>query len=92
MLSDRIHTLLERVTALQPTRDDVDIPVVRTAARPTELSVESIKARIDALSRKRQELRVADAPERELERNRLQIVAAQWELSHALVRRYLPGF
>ena len=65
-------------------------PRVRTAARPTELTVEAIKARLDTLSRERQELRVAEAAENELERNRLRIVAAQWELSHALVRRYLP--
>jgi hypothetical protein len=64
---------------------------VRTAARPHELSVEVLQARLDELSRERQELRVADAAATELERNRLQIVAAQWDLSRALVRRYLPA-
>jgi hypothetical protein len=64
---------------------------VRTAARPHELSVEVLQARLDELSRERQELRVAEAAATELERNRLQIVAAQWDLSRALVRRYLPA-
>ncbi len=64
---------------------------VRIAARPKELSVEALQARIDELSRERQELRVAEAADAELERNRLEIVEAQWDLSHALVRRYLPA-
>ncbi len=64
---------------------------VRFAARPHESSVEVLQARIDELSRERQELRVAKAAEGELERNRLAIVEAQWDLSRALVRRYLPA-
>ena len=64
---------------------------VRFAARPHESSVEVLQARLDELSRERQELRVAKAAESELERNRLAIVEAQWDLSHALVRRYLPA-
>ena len=64
---------------------------VRTAARHHEPSVEALQARLDELSRERQELRVAKAAEAELERNRLEIVAAQWDLSRALVRRYLPA-
>lgn len=64
---------------------------VRFAARPHESSVEVLQARLDELSRERQELRVAKAAEGELERNRLAIVEAQWDLSHALVRRYLPA-
>jgi hypothetical protein len=64
---------------------------VRFAARPHESSVEVLQARLDELSRERQELRVTKAAESELERNRLAIVEAQWDLSHALVRRYLPA-
>jgi hypothetical protein len=64
---------------------------VRFAARPHEPSVEALQARIDELSRERQELRVAEAPEAELERNRLAIVEAQWDLSRALLRRHLPA-
>ncbi len=64
---------------------------VRFAARPHESSVEVLQARLDELSRERQQLRVTKAAESELERNRLAIVEAQWDLSHALVRRYLPA-
>ena len=38
----------------------------------------------------RQELRRHGAPAEELERNRLAIVQCQWELSLALIERYLP--
>jgi hypothetical protein len=38
----------------------------------------------------RQELRRQGAPAEELERNRLAIVQCQWELSQALIERYLP--
>ena len=64
---------------------------VRIAARPHQPSVEALQARLDRLSRERQELRGAKAAETDLERNRLAIVEAQWELSRALVRRYLPA-
>jgi hypothetical protein len=64
---------------------------VRIAARPKQLSVEALQARIADLSRERQDLRTLNAAEPDLERNRLEIVEAQWDLSHALVRRYLPA-
>jgi hypothetical protein len=38
----------------------------------------------------RQELRIRGASNVSLERNRLQIARAQWELGHALIDRYLP--
>jgi hypothetical protein len=38
----------------------------------------------------RQRLRGQGAPAKELERNRLAIVQCQWELSQALIERYLP--
>jgi hypothetical protein len=38
----------------------------------------------------RQRLRQDGAPADELERNRLAIVQCQWELSQALIERYLP--
>jgi hypothetical protein len=38
----------------------------------------------------RQELRARGATMASLERNRLQIARAQWELGHALIERYLP--
>ena len=38
----------------------------------------------------RQQLRGRGAPAEELESNRLAIVHCQWELSQALIERYLP--
>jgi hypothetical protein len=58
-------------------------------ASPT--TVEALLARIDALARERQELRSHQAANRTLERNRLQLVRSQWELSRALVARYMPA-
>jgi hypothetical protein len=57
-------------------------------ARP---SVEALLARIDALARERQQLRGRRATPRTLERNRLALVRAQWELSRALIDRHLPA-
>jgi hypothetical protein len=62
--------------------------VKRFAARTS--SVECLLERIDELSRERQDLRLLNADQATLERNRLEIVDAQWELSRALIRRYLP--
>ncbi|HYA08305.1 MAG TPA: hypothetical protein VEG24_01870 [Gaiellaceae bacterium] len=54
-------------------------------------SVEALVARIGELVAERQELRVAFAPPAAMERNRVQIARAQWELAHALIDRYLPA-
>jgi hypothetical protein len=62
---------------------------MRSAVR--ELSVESLLLRLEELTRERQDLRLDLADARELEQNRLAIVEAQWDLSHALIRRYLPA-
>jgi hypothetical protein len=43
-----------------------------------------------ALVVERQQLRLGGAATKELERNRLAIVDCQWELSQALIQRYLP--
>jgi hypothetical protein len=61
---------------------------MRFAARAK--TVESLLEQIDELSRERQQLRAQKADLRELERNRLEIVEAQWALSRALIRRHLP--
>ena len=61
---------------------------MRSATR--EPSVEALLLRLEALTRERQDLRVDLAEARMLEQNRLAIVEAQWDLSHALIRRYLP--
>ena len=54
------------------------------------MPVESLVNRIGELVSERQELRAAFAPPAAIERNRVQIARAQWELAHALIDRYLP--
>jgi hypothetical protein len=55
-----------------------------------QLDLESLNALHTELVDERQRLRSAGAPAEELERNRLAIVECQWELSRALIERYLP--
>lgn len=52
--------------------------------------MESLTLRIAELVAERQELRTRGAADASLERNRLQIARAQWELGHALIDRHLP--
>lgn len=52
--------------------------------------MESLTQRVAELVVERQELRMRCASTVSLERNRLQIARAQWELGHALIDRYLP--
>lgn len=52
-------------------------------------NAEELNARIAQLVAERQELRTRGAREGALERNRLQLARAQWELGHALIDRYL---
>jgi hypothetical protein len=54
-------------------------------------SVEALTVRIAVLVAERQGLRVSGAAEAAIERNRLQIARAQWELAHALIERHLPA-
>lgn len=63
--------------------------LMRSATR--EPSVEALFLRLEALTRERQDLRLDLAEARALEQNRLAIVEAQWDLSHALIRRYLTA-
>jgi hypothetical protein len=53
-------------------------------------SAEALTARIAQLVAERQELRARGASEASLERNRLQIARAQWELAHVLIDLHLP--
>jgi hypothetical protein len=53
-------------------------------------SVDALTERIFGLVAERQELRRDHASPPMLERNRLEIARAQWELAHALIDRYLP--
>jgi hypothetical protein len=52
--------------------------------------VETLSELHTALVRERQQLRSLGAETDELESNRLAIVHCQWELSWALIERYLP--
>jgi hypothetical protein len=54
-------------------------------------NVESLVLRISELVAERQDLRSAGAPQAAIERNRLQIARAQWELAHALIERYMQA-
>ena len=60
----------------------------RGHTRPT---VEALMARISGLTTERQSLRDEGADGARLERNRVELVRAQWELSHALIERHLPS-
>jgi hypothetical protein len=62
----------------------------RFKRRTTRLTVEDLQYSIDVLTAERQRLRERQASAAALERNRLKIARAQWELSHALIERYLP--
>jgi hypothetical protein len=73
-----------RATALRPATPS---RFRRAHARHT---VEALEERISDAVGERQVLRVRGASESALERNRLKIARWQWELSHALIERYLP--
>jgi hypothetical protein len=60
----------------------------RGHTRPT---VEALLEEISNLTSERQLLRDRDVAPRKLERNRVKLARAQWELSHALIERYLPA-
>lgn len=59
----------------------------RGHTRPT---VEALLEEISALTMERQRLRELGAGGARLERNRVRLARKQWELSHALIDRYLP--
>ena len=58
-----------------------------TPARPT---VEDMIGRIAELVLARQSMRASGADQRMLEHNRCELVAAHWDLSHALIERHCP--
>ena len=53
-------------------------------------SSENLLAEISTLVAERQRLRTRGASAPRLERNRLSIAQAQWELSYALIRHFRP--
>lgn len=62
----------------------------RFRRQPVVESVEALLERIQSLASERQSLRARAAGDAALERNRVQIARAQWQLSYALIERYLP--
>jgi hypothetical protein len=62
----------------------------RFRRRRSAASVEALTLRIALLVTERQQLRDRGASETMLERNRLELARAQWELGHALIDRHLP--
>jgi hypothetical protein len=58
--------------------------------RRRSASVEELETRIGVLVDRRQTLRRRGADAETLERNRRQLARCQWELSFALIDRYLP--
>ena len=60
----------------------------RGHSRPT---VETLMEEISGLTAERQRLRDRGADTGRLERNRVKLARAHWELSHALIERYLPA-
>jgi hypothetical protein len=71
-------------TALRPVRP------TRFRRGHSRLTVEDLLGQIGALAAERQKLREEGANGARLERNRIKLARAQWELSHALIERYLP--
>jgi hypothetical protein len=57
----------------------------------TRASADELAHQIAHLVAERQQLRERGASQASLERNRLQIARAQWELGHALIDRHLPA-
>lgn len=57
----------------------------------TRLTPEELLERIAVLTAERQRLRERRASAATLERNRVKLARAQWQLSHALIDRYLPA-
>ena len=55
----------------------------------TRPSVEGLLEEISRLTAERQRLREGGAGTARLERNRVKLARKQWELSHALIERYL---
>jgi hypothetical protein len=53
-------------------------------------TVEALTELLGSLTLERQALRASEASSVALERNRVAIARAQWDLSHALIERHLP--
>jgi hypothetical protein len=71
-----------RMTSLRP---------IRFKRRRAAHTVESLTELLSSLTLERQALRTSEAGSVDLERNRMAIAKAQWDLSYALIERYVPG-
>jgi hypothetical protein len=78
---------------MMTTMNTVLRPVVPTRFRRgrSRATVEALLDEISTLTAERQQLREQGADHVRLERNRIKLVRAQWELSHALIERHLRG-
>ena len=76
-------TLEMNSTLLQP------LVPSRFRRRQARQSVEVLMDEISSLTTERQRLRDRGVNESRLERNRVKLARTQWELSHALIDRYL---
>jgi len=63
---------------------------IRFRRSRTAKTVEALTDLLGSLTVERQALRSSDAGSVKLERNRVAIARAQWELSYALIERYSP--
>jgi hypothetical protein len=63
---------------------------LRFRRRRAAQTVEALTELLGSLTLERQALRSSDADSVALERNRVAIARAQWDLSHALIARHLP--
>lgn len=63
---------------------------LRFRRRRVAPTVEALTELLGSLALERQALRASDAGSVALERNRVAIARAQWDLSHALIERHLP--
>jgi hypothetical protein len=103
MLSDRVSTVSgEGLTQLSTSLNFPLTPpihtVVMTSLRPIRFkrrraahTVESLTELLSSLTLEREALRASHAGSVVLERNRVAIARAQWDLSYALIERYVPG-
>ena len=64
---------------------------IRFRRSRTAKTVEALTELLGALTHERQTLRASEAGSIKLERNRIAIARAQWELSHALIARHAPA-
>lgn len=71
-------------TALRP------LPPRRFKRGASRRTVEELTVRIADLAAERQTLRTSGVGEAVLERNRIKLARAQWQLSYALIERHLP--